>query len=68
MKVYGFYSKTAFGKFTSIRSAVQAVGDESRVYVHVQGIPNPWWVHPVVNGCVNRRKFYRRIPKHLINK
>lgn len=58
MRVYAFYGKgVCFQKFRSICSALAAVkGDESRVFVHVEGIPNPWFVHPIKNGKVNRKK------------
>lgn len=58
MKVYAFYGNGfTFQKFRSISSALAAVkGDESRVFVHVEGIPNPWFVHPVKNGKVDRSK------------
>ena len=58
MKVYAFYGKGLFfQKFRSLCSALAAVkGDESRVFVHVEGIPNPWFVHPVKNGRVDRNK------------
>lgn len=56
MTVYAFYGKgVCFQKFRSICGALSAVkGDESRVFVHVEGIPNPWWVHPVLKGKVDR--------------
>lgn len=58
MRVYAFFGKGGiFQVFPSIVRAVAAVrGDESRVFVKVQGIPNPWFVHPVKNGKVNYNK------------
>lgn len=55
MRVYAFFGKNGriFQVFPSIVRAVAAVrGDESRVFVHSRGIPNPWFVHPVKNGKV----------------
>ena len=70
MKVYVFYGDgTCFQKLRSIRQAIAyAKGDETRVYVHVDGIPNPWWVHPVKNGKVDRSKVYKSIPKKRFKK
>lgn len=58
MRVYAFYGNgTCFQKFRSLCAALAAVkGDESRVYVHADGVPNPWFVHPVKNGKVDRSK------------
>lgn len=54
MKVYAFFDKGGiFQVFPSIVRAVAAVrGDESRVFVKVPGVPNPWVVHPVKKGKV----------------
>lgn len=70
MRVYTFYGDgTVFQKFRSICAGIAAAkGDETRVYVHVDGIPNPWWVHPVVNGKVNRKKIYKEIPRKRFKK
>lgn len=57
MKVYTFFGNGyCFQKSRSLCSALAAAkGDESRVFVHVEGIPNPWFVHPVKNGKIDRK-------------
>lgn len=62
MKVYSFSkSMIAFQIHRSISAALRGLanGDEKRVFVHVEGIPNPWWVHPVEKGKVNRNKILK---------
>lgn len=70
MRVYAFFGKgEVFQKFRSLCSAIAAVnGDESRVFVHVEGIPNPWWVHPVKNKRVQYDIVYKEIPKKSFKK
>lgn len=60
MRVYAFTSKTVFSRCTSIRQAMSISKNEKLVYVHVKGIPNPWFVHPVKNGKVQ----YDKVLKH----
>ncbi len=52
MRVYAFTGKSTFCRCTSIREAVSISKNEAKVFVHVKGIPNPWFVHPVKNGRV----------------
>lgn len=55
MKVYSFIGKSTFTKHRSVSEALRfAKGDSRKVFVHVEGIPNPWFVHPVVNGRIDR--------------
>lgn len=60
MRVYAFTGKSSFCRCTSIREAVSISKDEGMVFVHVKGIPNPWFVHPVKNGRVQ----YGTVLKH----
>lgn len=63
MRVYTFYGDGGmFQKFRSLCAAIAASkGDESRVFVHA-GVPNPWWVHPVKNGKIQRDVVFKDIP------
>lgn len=54
MRVYAFTGRRTFCKVRSIREAMAISKSEAKVFVHA-GFPNPWVVHPVVNGRVNRK-------------
>lgn len=71
---YVFYSKTKklgrpFQKHRSLCGALAgARGQEARVYRHVDGIPNPFWLWPVKNGKVDRSKIYKGIPDKRLDR
>lgn len=50
---------TSFCRATSLRQAMSlSKGKEDRVFKHVDGIPNPWWVYAVVDGKVDKTKIH----------
>ena len=63
-KYYAFLNRKhrTFCKTTSLRDALAIAKDEKNVFRHVDGIPNPWWVWPVENGKVNKKKILKGVP------
>lgn len=40
--------------FSSLKTALFYAENENFVFKRVDGIPNPWFAHPVVDGKVNK--------------
>lgn len=64
---YVFYKPTkegiCFQKFSSLNLALSvAEGQEKRVFQHIKGIPNPFWMHPIKNGKIDTTKIFKEIP------
>lgn len=54
-KYYAFTNRrmSNYSKATSLAEALcYAKDDETLVFKRVEGVPNPWWLHPVKNGKV----------------
>lgn len=64
MTYYVIFRNRIFQKTRSLRSALAiAKGNDKQVFAKVAGIPNPWFVHPVINNKVNKNKILK--PKQL---
>jgi hypothetical protein len=57
-KYYAFLNKdkNTFVKTNNLKDAIHIAGNSGVVYQHVKEIPNPWYIHPVENGKVNKSK------------
>jgi hypothetical protein len=62
--IYRFTNRTTFNKWNN--SSIKFFADdrdEAISFMKVRGIPNPWFVHPIKNGKVDKTKILT--PKQL---
>lgn len=64
-RYYAFISEKhrTFCKVSSLQHALEISGDEKKVFRHVDGIPNPWWVYRIKNGKADKTKILKDVPK-----
>lgn len=54
--VFKTMNSQTFVKLNSLKEALMLAKESGVVYQKVKDIPNPWYVHPVENGKVNKKK------------